>query len=261
MKPRIYRLARSLTIDSILVKSELPFSIETVEDSGTFELRFDVPRLRKYAGANYLTNVADIGASLALAIDGRRLTRLDFRRGVEPPRPRLVVYEARSRFSEEEMEIDVIGPGGTFIVYEIGETLTADVTVRRRARAGVPAPWRDPNEILERVRDELRETGERARLQCSFGYFEDSKYELQEWMEMAFAFMIDSGREPGLRWAWSFIESATVPMEREITRRMRLPVSGQPPGRVMVERLIKPTREPRISSIFLDSEPTRGIEN
>lgn len=58
---------------------DLPFSIDSVEDSGTFELRFDIPRLSMDPGTNYLANVADIGSSLALAIDGRNLLR------VEPP--------------------------------------------------------------------------------------------------------------------------------------------------------------------------------
>ena len=217
VEPRIYRLASSVAIDSIVPpKSEPPFSIETIEDSGTFELRFDVPRLQMDASKYYLENVADIGSSLALAIDGRNLLRVDSR-GVQAPEHRLVVYEARSQVREERMEIDVIGPGGTFIVYEVAGTLTADVTIRRRERAGSPPHWRDPNEILERVRDELRETGEPTRLRGTFGYLEDSKYEFQEWMQIAFAFTIDGGRERGPRWSCSFVESATVSIEGEMS--------------------------------------------
>lgn len=109
----------------------------------------------------------------------------------------------------------MIGPGGAFIVYQVGEKLTADLTVRRRETAGFPPQWRNPDEILERIRDELRETGGPPIVRATFGYFEDSKYELQEWMEMAFVFTIDSGLEQVSRWSYSFVESATVPIEGE----------------------------------------------
>jgi hypothetical protein len=218
VEPRIYRLASSVAVDSIIPPNlGLPFSIETIEDSGTYELHFDLPRLRRDAGENYLASIADIGSSLALAIDSRNLLRVDSPGTNQTPERRLVVYEARSRVREERVEIDVIGPGGTFVVYELGETLTADVTMRRRERVGFPPHWRDPDEIFERVRVELLESRGPTRLRGTFGYLEGSKYEFQEWMEIGFAFMIDSGWEREPRWSYSFIESATAPMEGELT--------------------------------------------
>jgi hypothetical protein len=219
VEPRIFRLAGSVNLESLAsLKSPFSFRPRTLPESGTLELHFDDPQLLPLVRERAIAHFADIGESIAWVIDRRKMQGLTPERvGQLFPPPR-VVYEARSRIELQNREIDVIGPGGTFSVYQVGERLTADATLRRREGKGVLARWRDPVEIVERARAQLRQAGGGSRFRVNFGYFEASKYEPQKWLALTFAFAIDRSAEGGPRFAFSFVESATVPREMETAR-------------------------------------------
>jgi hypothetical protein len=159
-------------------------------DSGTLELDFALPQTFGALDAGDLDRIGDFGSMVASKLDHRLLHRVDDQWAVRSPGS-AVVYESQSRIDEGGQEIDIIGPGGRFTVYRFGQRMSADFTIRKRQRNGIPTSWLDFTGIAERVRAELREAGEGVRLQAAFGYVEASKYEFQKWLTLAFAFTIE----------------------------------------------------------------------
>lgn len=221
-EPRIYHLSSSLNPESLgpasigFFESLLSFRPIVVPSSGTLELHFDNPELRSMSQSDASMSRFDaIGERIAWTIDRRRLWTTSLYNASPFSTRGRFLYEARFRIEGRRGDIEVIGPGGAFRVYQTGHSFTADVTLRKREGEGIPAAWRDYEAIFTQVRASLQNAGEGSKLRGNFGYFEASKYEFQEWLSLAFAFVIERDPGEGPRLSFSFVEPATRPREEE----------------------------------------------
>jgi hypothetical protein len=110
--------------------------------------------------------------------------------------PNLPVVHSELESSILTEQIPVLGPGGRVTVYYAQPGVHVDVVVRQQVDRQ-PGKWRDTEDMLARIREELRGVGRACDILAGFGYFELSKYEPQSWLRPTFVFSIDL--KPGNR--------------------------------------------------------------
>jgi hypothetical protein len=200
---------KALEARDVRVQIAPDFVAHRRSDSHTLEAVFS-PRRLPVLNYALLSNIESQLIGAAEAEDEREFTRSDsqFKSGVW--------FELDSSIpadSKRSRPIPAVGPGGKITSYDTRRGVTADVTIRRRART-ISSTWRTTDDILQPLMSpDFLEVASDLRLQGSFGYFELSKYERQSLMRPVFLFAIESqqdseGRWPG--WQTMLVEPATT---------------------------------------------------
>lgn len=108
--------------------------------------------------------------------------------------------------SIQDVGVPVVGPGGRVTLYS--DLRSADVVIRAREKL-VLSKWRDPGDVARSFYREV-EASAPTRICITFGYFELSKYEAQEWLRPVLILIADRTPEaitPG--WRYVAVEPAT----------------------------------------------------
>jgi hypothetical protein len=146
-------------------------------------------------------------ARLARAEDPRTFTPVDVRQSA------FVASELTSRVPDSS-NLPVIGPGGRVTMFREGDRVEADIVVRKR-RGAIKFEWRNPEVVIQRLRDLLSRERGAVEISAQFGYLELSKYEAQSLMRPAFSLVLEGFGSADFRVPWQMVlvEPATVNQE------------------------------------------------
>lgn len=137
----------------------------------------------------------------------------------EDPREFVRVAETGSEVIAAEWEssiaepgLRVIGPGGRIMVAHEARGTTAEIVIRKRDGA-VTSHWRSTDDLIASIARRIAEraSGAVSVAEATFGYFELSKHERQEWLRPAFMVSIELSidGDERIRWIETIVEPAT----------------------------------------------------
>lgn len=206
--PVIFKLAsdapRGLLESSMLTSYQAAgMRVQHREDSGTLEVRLPKPL--------FMERAESLSIEAALSIAGGIDEGRSF---ASAPLGATQVVRADVRSFLPEQGLPIIGPGGRVTIYDMGDHIQADVVVRNRTKA-VQSQWREASEVNDAVRTKIAEQGpfrDVAKIYGTFGYFESSKYEAQQWLRPAFLFFIERilVEDARVQWQSTLAEPATT---------------------------------------------------
>jgi hypothetical protein len=206
---RVQRQEHASPAEFLRVSEEIPnMFMRRQPVSGIPELRFQLDRDVLDSKVSPQQNFISIAYGIAEREDQRIFNDSEVRS---------TVIRMNLESSLPGVGIPVIGPGGRIIVAAEAGTLTADIVTRKRAE-GVASMWRKHDDLESNL---LRRIAERSgghritELVGTFGYFELSKYERQEWLRPTFLVsvrMCTDSEVPGdsIEWADAIVEPAST---------------------------------------------------
>ena len=174
-------------------------------DSGTLEVFFGSPERSTFGFDVMREDVGDLSALGALTLFE------DHDRSARSVHPTSMVVVAQLLTQLDDVATQVIGPGGRSTMYRAPGGAVADIVVRQRMSAET-GRWRDPSVLLQTIA-----VDESEMFRVTFGHFELSKFELQEFMRPAILIVAEPRDDTeGGSWRHAWVEPATTSDDRSL---------------------------------------------